>query len=316
METSALHAAAVTLAKKYHPRKLKRLFERPLIIVSAPRCGSNLLFEQLSRVPALWTIGGECQAELMAFAHLRAENAAADSGRLFARHADTATRETLRAAFLRRLQNSEGVRYLDIAPASRPKQIRFLEKTPRNALNIPFLLKVFPDARFVFLYRDARQNVASLIEAWEEGERSGRFVTYNSLPGWSRGAWCFLLPPGWRALNGKSLVEICAFQWAACNKIVLDDLGSLPAQRWTSLSYQDLVNFPRQEVARLCGFAGLNADINQDLIPEKLPLSMTTLSAPDPDKWKRHETQLAGVAPLLDAVTLKIKEQCAMNGDR
>ena len=149
----------------FHPRKLKRLFHRPVIIVSAPRCGSNLLFEQLAKHSGLWTLGGESHAELMAFGHLRGENPQLDSGRLFATHADVATREVLRAAFVNRLQNSQGIRFLDMAPACRPLQIRFLEKTPRNALNIPFLLKVFPDARFVFLYRDARQNVASLVEA-------------------------------------------------------------------------------------------------------------------------------------------------------
>ena len=296
--------------KQFHPRKLKRLFYRPLVVVSAPRSGSNLLFEQLARLSACWTLGRESHAELLAFPHLRAENPQFDSGRLLGHHADVATRNGLRAAFLQRLKNSRGTRYLDIPPACRPRQVRFVEKTPRNALNIPFLLKVFPDARFVYLYRDARQNVASLVEAWKEGERSGRFVTYPCLPGWSRGAWCFLLPPGWRALNGRSLVEICAFQWSACNRVILEDLGTLPRERWTSLAYRDLVAAPQREIERLCEFSGLSVESNQQQIPENLPLSMTTLSPPDPEKWRYYESELLALTPLLQEVTQMIEDQC------
>ena len=312
MEPSALREKSLALAKKFHPRKLKRLFRRPLIIVSAPRCGSNLLFEQLARLSPFWTLGGESQAELMAFPHLRAENPQLDSGRLLEYHADVATREGLRAAFLNRLQNSRGLRYLDMSPDSRPRQVQFLEKTPRNSLNIPFLLKVFPDARFVYLHRDARQNVASLVEAWKESERSNRFVTYQSLPGWSRGVWCFMLPPGWRYLNGKSLVEICAFQWSACNQIILEDLEKLPRERWTSLAYQDLVAAPQQEIKRLCAFS--DSEVEAEVGTVKLALSKTTLSPPDPEKWRHYETELSQVAPLLDDVTRLIQRQCGSLG--
>ena len=315
MEPSGLYEQSLVIAKMFHPRKLKRLFHRPVIIVSAPRCGSNLLFEQLAKRRGLWTLGGESHAELMAFVHLRAENPQLDSGRLLEGHADVATREVLRAAFVNRLQDSQGTRFLDIAPSRRPLQIRFLEKTPRNALNIPFLLKVFPDARFVFLYRDARQNVASLVEAWREGERNDRFVTYNFLPGWQRGKWCFLLPPGWRTLNGKSLIEICAFQWSACNRIILEDLAKLPKERWTSLSYQNLITDPQREITRLCSFSGLKSDPQENPISDELALSKTTLSPPDPNKWRYHEKELEQVASVLEEVTRMIEAHCGRPGN-
>ena len=315
MEPSGLHDRPPTATRSFRPRKLKRLFHRPLIIVSAPRCGSNLLFEQLAKLSDIWTLGGESHAELMAFPHLRGENPQLDSGRLLGTHADFATRERLRAAFVDRLQNSQGTRYLDLSPTSRPLQVRFLEKTPRNALNIPFLLKVFPDARFIYLYRDACQNVASLVEAWKEGERSNRFVTYNSLPGWQRGKWCFLLPPGWRSLNGKSLVEICAFQWSVCNRIILEDLNKLPNERWTSLSYQSLITSPQREIERLCAFSGLDNETQVNLVPNKLGLSKTTLSLPDPHKWRRYENELVGVAAQLEDVTRLIEVHCGAPGN-
>ena len=82
--------------------------------------------------------------------------------------------------------------------------IRFVEKTPNTCLKIPFLQRCFPGARFVFLHRDPRETIASLIEGWLEGARSGRFVTYRDLPG-GLPRWCFFLPPGWRSLSDLAL---------------------------------------------------------------------------------------------------------------
>lgn len=57
-------------------------------------------------------------------------------------------------------------------------RIRMLEKTPKNALRVPFLATVFPEARFLYLHRDPRQVLSSMMEAW----LSGRFRTYPNLP--------------------------------------------------------------------------------------------------------------------------------------
>ena len=44
-----------------------------------------------------------------------------------------------------------------------------LEKTPKNALRLPFLARVFPEARFIYLHRDPRRVLASMMEAWTVG---------------------------------------------------------------------------------------------------------------------------------------------------
>src|SRR5262249_6051022 len=45
-----------------------------------------------------------------------------------------------------------------------------------NCLRIPFLRALFPDARFVFLRRDGRATISSLIEGWRAGSR---YETYR-----------------------------------------------------------------------------------------------------------------------------------------
>ena len=64
-----------------------------------------------------------------------------------------------------------GARLLDRDGKPPPsKTVRMLEKTPKNSLRIPFLRAVFPQARFIYLYRDVRQTLASMIEAWKSGQ--------------------------------------------------------------------------------------------------------------------------------------------------
>ena len=62
-----------------------------------------------------------------------------------------------------KLQDSQGRKLTS------PGALRFLEKTPKNALRVPFFARIFPDARFIFLWRDPRENIASIMQAWRPG---------------------------------------------------------------------------------------------------------------------------------------------------
>lgn len=266
------------------------LLAEPVIILSVPRAGSELLFEQLQRLQGLWSIRGESHAIFNAFSHLRAENPAMDSGALGRVHADEKTSDDFRRCLLFLLRDHVGRSWLE-QPPGHTGRVTLLEKTPRNALNIPFLLEVFREPRFVFLYRDARANIASLIEGWRTGLETGRFVTYRNLPGWDRPAWCFLLPPGWRQLRGRPLAEIAAFQWAAGNRIMLDELQQLPASRHTRVSYEKLTRDPQAAISAIADFIGLPSPAGAQQT-DALPLSRTTLTAPQADKWRRHEAEI------------------------
>lgn len=285
------------------------ILQQPVIILSAPRSGSTLLFELMLRLRGAWSIGGESHAIFNAFPHLRAENARLDSGSLDESHADPQTRGLLRAAFLYLLRDHAGRGYLDRPPSARPAAVRLIEKTPRNALNIPFLLQLFPDARFVYLHRDPRAAVASLIEAWTLGLATGRFSTFPDLPGWDRRTWCFLLPPGWRSMKGKSLAEIAAFQWSAANAIIVEQLSALAPERWTAVSFESLLGRPPETLRRLAAFAGV--EIGEDeLNPVTLPVSGTALTPPHPGKWRKHEQAIRPLLPALGKVSARIEALC------
>jgi Sulfotransferase family len=288
---------------QYKQARLKRLFKQPVFIVSTPRSGSTLLFETLSGSPDLWTIGGESHVVYSAFPQLRAENDRMDSGRLTELHAQKETGLLLRAGFVYFLRNRQGKNYTDLA--KQPGSVRFLEKTPRNALNIPFLNRIFPDARYIFLHRDARENISSIMEAWQHPN----FITFPNLPGWARQHWCLLLPPGWRELNGKPIAEIAAFQWRASNLVMLNDLKNIPSGRWTSVSYAKLVEDPAGVIQDICKFAGIRYDEQlRKIASAPLPLSGTTVTPPDPDKWRNHEQEINRVLPSVEDVVELLRE--------
>ncbi|MGH8042845.1 MAG: sulfotransferase [Rudaea sp.] len=273
----------------------RRRLRRAIFIVCPPRSGSTLLFETMARAPGLATIGGESHGLIEGIGTLAPAARGWTSNRLLAEDADRATARTLAAAF------AERARYRDGALPHPARPFRLLEKTPKNALRVPFLAEVFGNASFVYLYRDPRETISSMLDAW----RSGRFVTYPKLPDWPGLSWSLLLVPGWQDLRGRDLAEIVARQWMTCVETLIGDLQQLPPDRWCVASYSRLIAEPGAEIERLCRF--LKLDWDRDL-PAQLPLSRYTLAAPDPEKWRRNASELERILPLIEPVAERARE--------
>lgn len=273
--------------------------ERPIFILSAPRACSTLLFETLMQAPGLWSIGDESHRLIESHPKLSPGRGFTDSNRLTAELLDPRLAESLRAAFLRQLRDRDG------RPATGSGRERFclLEKTPKNSLRIPFLHALFPDARFVFLYRDARENIGSIIDAWG----SGHFVTYRRILT-AHGPWSLLLPPGWRDMLQRPIAEIAAFQWAAANRAVMRDLAALPAGCWRALDARALIDDAPGTVRALCAFLGVEVDARfADYLARPLPSSRYTLSAPGTEKWRRHAEGIEAAWPRIAPVVTELE---------
>ncbi len=267
-------------------------FDRPIFIVAGPRSGSTLLFETLARNRVLWTIGGESHQLIESIDALNPATHGFDSNELKSTDAADDIIISLRQAFLSQLLDANGRLLSSYAASQRPPKLRFLEKTPKNALRIPFIKAVFPDALFIFLHRRPRENISSIIDAW----RSGKFITYRGLPGWQDNDWSLLLPPGWRELNGASLEKIAAYQWRIANQQILNDLTQLNDEDWTSVSYETFLDNPVETTKKLCTFADIPFGPRmQALADDQLPESRHTLTSPDPDKWRKNEREIMSV---------------------
>lgn len=276
------------------------LLQSPVFIVSAPRAGSTLLFETLAAHGAFATLGGEAHWLVEGQPGLVPGAPGIDSNRLTAANLDPEIAATLRRQILARLQDSTGQ---PVQGTDADRRLRFLEKTPKNALRIPFFRALFPDARFIYLWRDPRENISSMIDAW----RSGTFITYPSLPGWD-GPWSMLLPPGWLQQHGRPVEEVAAWQWDITNRCICDDLATLPRDHWTVVRYDELLSSTASAVERLCTFLGLTVDTGLAArLAKPLPLSRYTRTPPVPDKWQAQAEVIWRILPGVNATWQRLQ---------
>lgn len=314
------HAVLYTLDAALNPRNIREEtvsgapavststgrpdFDRPVFIVAAPRSGSTLLFETLAVNRELWSVGDESHKHFERITTLR-PSGKNPSNRLSADMASPDVIETLVNFFVADLIDSNGNRYAQLPVHSRPNEVRFLEKTPKNALRIPFILKAFPDARFIFLFRDARQNISSLLDSW----RSRGYVTYSQLPGWPTDRpWSHLLIPGWQDLAGRSLAEVVTQQWLVTNRTILEDLSELPGERWCAVDYDSLLANTADELERLCSFAQIIFGPRMRQVAARpLKPSKYTLTPPQPGKWKKNAAELEPVIPATEELMATLR---------
>lgn len=293
---AGMGAAAAPAAAQARPVVRTPDYDRPVIIVAAPRSGSTALFETLAVTPQLTNPGGEAHWLVEGFQMFRPGAPGIDSNRLTADRLTPEIALAMKSRLAEKLVGPDGGR-VDA------ERVRLLEKTPKNALRIPFFNALFPDARFVFLWREPEENVSSILDAW----RAGGWVTYPELPGWG-GPWSMLLPPGWQALKGKPVPEVAAFQWATTNRIIMDDLEQIPAERRHVVRYSDFVADPAAVVRGVCAFAGLDFDAAlSERTGGDLPPSRHTLTPPEAGKWKKNAAEIEPLIPDLQPLLERLR---------
>jgi hypothetical protein len=126
--------------------------------------------------------------------------------------------------------------------------LEIVDKNNQNGLCVPYLHALFPDAHFVYVKRHPGDNLHSLIEGWGKADE---FATWSAdLParinvdGGRYTRWCFFLAEGWRRYLDAPIEEVCAFQYAAMNRAILEARDRIPAGQWTEIFYEDLVRDP------------------------------------------------------------------------
>jgi hypothetical protein len=256
----------------------------PIFIVGAPRSGTSILYSVLRAHRALAHWPGEAHEVWEAEHHPALTGWSSNA--LGAEDATPATRRRIRRSF-----------YLVVGNK------RLIDKTPRNALRVPFVEAVFPDARYVFLTRDGRENVNSLINAW----RTPRYRTYrlpepHSIPGADPAWWKFVLYPGWRDDTAGPLEVVCARQWDACNRSALAAFEAV-GPRMVRVRYEDLVADPVGEVSRVLEALRLDYDhAVKARAEESRTKPVNVVTAPEPGKWRRENPEeIERIVPLIES---------------
>ena len=264
----------VLLAPLLPPRKLP---ERPIFVVGCPRSGNTVLFQLLRLLPGVATIGHEGHVLWDTFHP--PERAGWDS------HA-------LGPDDIRWFER----RYLGwIIPALAGRG-RFLDKTPRNVLRLPYLDALFPDARYVFVRRDPRGAISSLIVGWTgQKVRGWHLPEPFQVQGVPERRWFYLLTPGWRKMNGRPVEEVCANQFLACQRAIASFTETLPSDRWTDVRYEDLLQDPVAQVKRIA------EDLNAPFDPASGDAIRAIVRPDPPDKWRtRTPEEIERIMPLIE----------------
>lgn len=209
---------------------------RPIFIVACPRSGASLVYRALAEMDGLGATGVDSRALW--------ESRKPCAGRqwrdqaLDACDADAADRQHATRHFFVHTGHS-----------------RWVDHCAHGGLMVRYLDALFPDAHFVHVKRAPSATLRSLMSGWGRPEMFGE--TFRHLPakirvdGGRYRQWCFALPTGWPDYLHAALEEVCAFQYVAIQRAILDARISIPAERWSEVPYEALMQAPQATLERL-----------------------------------------------------------------
>ena len=143
----------------------------PLFLLSLPRSGSTLLQRLLSAHEAIATAAEPWLLLPLVYA-LRERGVYAEYGHWGACRALSDFASGLpggRPSFDASLRAFALELYAKASEQARPEATFFLDKTPRYSLIAQDLAQIFPNAKFVYLWRNPLAVVASIVETWGHG---------------------------------------------------------------------------------------------------------------------------------------------------
>jgi hypothetical protein len=161
-----------------------------------------------------------------------------------------------------------------------------VEKTCANSLRVPFVDRVIPDARYVYIYRDGIDATGSAKLRWTAEldlpylARKVRYVPPTDLPYYGLryfgnrihrafspdkrlAFWGPKLADMEQILLAHTLNEVCALQWQRCVENAERAFGTMAAERVLRVRYEDFVRQPMENLRRVLEFVGVGASDEQ-----------------------------------------------------
>ena len=227
----------------------------PVIIIGAPRSGTNLLRDLLTALPGVGTWPCDEINYIWRHGNLRYPSDAFTTGM-----ATDPIAAYIRGRF-EALANRRGLEVL-------------VEKTCANSLRVGFVDRVVPAAKYLYIVRDGLDAVASAMQRWKARldipylARKARYVPGSDLPYY---AWRYLGNRVHRLISRErrlafwgprldnmdallarhSLAEVCALQWQAWVDLAEQGFADMDRTRVLRLRYEDFVRSPRAEFSRI-----------------------------------------------------------------
>jgi hypothetical protein len=240
----------------------------PILVIGSMRAGKSTLAAVLAELPGMCTWMEPSMFLSTGHAFRDTDCAGADDAKPW-------VRRHMRSGVLRYQQDHDDARVIIEGPSA--------------TFKIPFLHAVFPEAKFIHIYRDGRVVMRERL-ADEASNRqfpmvsTGTFSrvqeqlrytnwrdllalpikTSRTLTGrMSAQRWYGPRYPGWRESRAERPSEIAAKQWASAVEHALRDLPNLPPQSWTNVRCEKLLEDPATELRRLVEFCDVRAEPEQ-----------------------------------------------------
>lgn len=237
-----------------------------LVIIGAPRSGTNMLRDVLSALDGVSTWPCDEINYIWRHGNMRAQS----------------------DEFPPDLANPHIIKYIRKRfdwVARRYGAHTVVEKTCANSLRVPFVDAVIPEAKYIFIYRDVFDVVGSAVQRWKAEldipylALKARFVPpldfpfYASRYLWnrvyrliSRGERLAFWGPQFKgleeALVNHSLPEVCALQWQRCVELSEAAFSRIPEWKVARVSYEAFVSEPEVELRRILEELDLRFDPN------------------------------------------------------
>ncbi len=166
-----------------------------------------------------------------------------------------------------------------------------IEKTVGNTLRPLFVQRVFPEALFIHLLRDGRDVVESVYRQWL-APPDWRYIAKKAMAFPITQAFGYALTyakttiakaifpsnphtgtwgPRYRGIDDdvatNDLLTVCAIQWRRSIEKALEEFAQIPEAKVLTIRYEDFVTEPREHLAKIAVFLGLNPEFyrNADL---------------------------------------------------
>lgn len=228
---------------------------QPIIIIGAPRSGTNMLRDVLCEFQGVGTWPCDEINYIWRHGNIRYET-------------DEFTVEMAWPEVKRFIRK-------EFDKLAKKEQLNFLvEKTCANSLRVPFVDQVVPEAKYIFIVRDGVDAVGSATIRWKAKLdipyilKKVRYVPWSDLPFYGLryiGSRIYKLfskeqrlsfwGPQFNGLNQAlekySLEEVCALQWQRCVDLSEDAFKKMPDDKVVRVKYEDFVSNPLEELTRI-----------------------------------------------------------------
>lgn len=251
----------------------RKHLERPIFIVGVPRSGTSIFCTLFggNRNLAHWS-----EAQAAWDPRWKKRNVS---------HRWTAARATARE--IRRIDNNFA--YF----TSWKKRTRFLNKCPRNSLRIPFLLRGWPEAKIIYIERDPRAVVNSLVnETRRDVLRKGDPLGHFARP--------------------DDYAEICAHEndverfsllvRSIHGTLTADFAEHVPAEQLITVSYEDFGRDCWGTIRAVCEFCEVAVD--EGMLKRVVPKQLENRNY----KWSEQRTaeEIAIIARILSPLVVEL----------